>query len=124
MPQDVASFQKQIPNGKCEINLVWNPPSNIATVNVSHYIVYINGRNDYIMNETIKMDQTSMFAVYSTCSCDSSTISISAVNSCDYVGKRTPDTEVVDANSLIRVLEEDCSLTTMSESCPRVEGNC
>lgn len=124
-PQNVRFYQKVDSNGKCDLFLLWNPPSNIATVTVNYYLIYFDGRD--IMNETAQMEQTSMFVMYTStilCACGIRTVSISAVNRCGRAGQRTTDIDVMDTNSLINELSVECNLTTTSETHQRPEGKC
>lgn len=95
---------------------------NNATVNVSQYMIYINGNNE-ALNETTKLNKMYMFAAYTVCSCDSPhTVSISAVNTCGRAGQRIPDINVTDTTSLIVEMERECALITTSEASSRTEG--
>lgn len=94
MPQNTTSDQRKDATGNCIVHLSWSFPNNIATGDVSHFTVYINGTN--IINETNNINESLTLAAYPVCSCATHNISISAVNRCGRVSPSTPNITLMD----------------------------
>ena len=89
MPQYVISNQRMGTTGRCVVNLSWSSPTNIATSDITHYMVHINGTN--IANETQNVHEPLTLATYPLCDCGSHSVSISAVDHCGRMGQSTPN---------------------------------
>ena len=89
IPQGIMTTQRMDNcTGKCTILLGWNPPINIATEDVSHYMVYINETN--ALSEKSETDKNFTLTAYPVSSCGTHQVSVSAVNRCGHEGQRSP----------------------------------
>ena len=92
MPQNVTVNQRieeYTERSGCTIYLGWNPPTNIAQDDVSHYIIYINGTKFYSMMTNI--NRNLILIAFPVCICASHQITVSAVDRCGREGQRSPN---------------------------------
>ena len=88
-PQGIMTTQrKDNCTGRCTILLGWSPPINIATEDVSHYIVYINGTNT--LSQKNEVDKNFTLTAYAVSSCGAHQISVSVVDRCGQEGQGSP----------------------------------
>ena len=77
--------ERCVNSSECSITASWGPPLNNATANITHYVLYVNGINNY--NITANSVTESYF--FSKEDCDdlnNADITLSAINGCGEEG--------------------------------------
>ena len=116
-PTGIVATQLQDRLGMCSVHISWTLPKKINNImsNKTMFAVSINGASITLPNEIDNFNETLFTFHYEDCSCTSHNVSIIHMNSCNMLGKSSPNITLTAPTTLHDLRLGQCMNPTPSD---------